>query len=408
MNDAERADWLARAIDSLLHGAGQDESPETLDDEELTSLLRVAEMRAGAGCEKRRSSADHEAAVWKQLTQRLETARAQLPLPGAGHAEEVVEAIATRRPLYEDEVGSATAGPEVWERVRQRLEAQEVAPPTPVFEGPLFASGDPQLDSLVRVALARPKSRPVKRDSHVQERLWARMRGDPRRTTMADLFAGQHEPSFLSQVTPKLLGAAAALALLVAAIGPLPVTGFADHPAVKATRSVGERVGLVTDAPGPPISAQNISVTGVEVTPEQARALLGLPSVAPAGLPDGFQPVSSRYYPAAITAREGGVYAAVYSTATGASAFNIYQEAASDTDFVGRGSPVDTQVLHTPATYFEGGWQSMAGGIAWDMTDSQTLVFQRNGLRTIIYYTGQRIAPRALLDIANAMAMQSD
>lgn len=407
MNDAERAEALARAIDSLLHGAGQEQPPNTQDDEELTSLLRVANLRATAGNQKRLVSADHQASVWRNLTQRLENARNALPDLRSEHAEEMVEAIAARRPLFEDEAEGPTAHAEVWERVRQRLEPGSEAP-TRMFEGPRFASGDAQLDSLVRAALTRPGVPGASRDSHVQERLWARMRRDTRRATINDIMAGPQAPGFFAQVTPRVVGLAAALVLTVAALGPLPVTGFADHPAVQATRSVGEHMGFVSDAGPPPLTSDHVSVTGIAVTTDQARALLGLPAVEPDGLPEGYELVSARFYPAAITARDGGVYATVYANQTGVSSFNIYQQAPSGTDLVGRGSPVDTQVIRTPATYFEGGWQATPDGTAWDMKDSQTLVFQDERLRTIIYYSGPRIAPQALLDIANAMALKSN
>jgi len=412
MNDAERAELLARAIDALLHGAGQDQPKQNLDDEELSSLLGVARLRANAGGENRAVSANHQTAVWQKIVQRIEKQLQSARPLAPDHAEGVVEAIAARRPLYEDVAAKAEASePEVWERVRKRIEGL-VKPvgATVVAEPPPFASGDPQLDSLVRAALSQSRHRATPRDSHVQERLWARMRGDTKRTAIHELYALTPEPSIVSRVTPRIVGLAAAVALLVAALGPLPVTGFANHPAVKATRDVVAYLGVTEDAPAPPVNAANVTVTGIEVTAEQARTLLGLPAVEPVGLPDGFDLASSRYYPAAITARAGGVYATVYSGDSGTAAFNIYQEAESDTDLVARhGSPVDTQVIRTPATYFDGGWQSTDGGVGWDMTDSQTLVFQQDGLRTIIHYSGPRIAPQALLDIANAMAaVQAD
>jgi hypothetical protein len=407
MNDAERAEELARAIDSLLHGAGHKQPPETQDDEELTSLLRVANLRAAAGNKKRLVSADHETAVWRTLNKRLENAQDALPDLESEHAEEVVEAIAARRPLYEDEAEGAAAQTEVWERVRQRLEPKQEKE-VPRFEGPLFASGDAQLDSLIRAALTRPGVPGAVRDSHVQEQLWARMRRDTRRNAIHEIMAGPQPRGFLAQVTPRVIALAAVLVLTVAALGPLPVTGFADHPMVEATRRVGETLGYTTNAEDPPVTTDNVSVAGVEVTTSEARHLLGLPAVMPAGLPEGYRLISSRYYPAAITAREGGLFATVYAGEGGMSSFNIYQEAASDIELVGRGSPVDTQVVRTPATYFEGGWSLAGGGISWDVAASQTLVFQDEVLRTIIHYSGPRIAPQALLDIANAMAIQTN
>lgn len=212
MNDAERAERLARAIDGLLHGGGQDQVPDTFDDEELNSLRRTAELRASAGDEKRRSSAEHEAAIWQRLTQRLKDTCADTPYGQPDHAEEVVEAIATRRPLYQDESGNSDDTTEVWQRVRQRLDPHEATPETPASKGPpSFPLGKPQADGVVRAALAGPTSgRAMARNSHVQEQLRGRMRGDTLRTTIDDLTASQCEPGFLSQITLKLGGLAAA------------------------------------------------------------------------------------------------------------------------------------------------------------------------------------------------------
>ena len=250
MNDAERAEFLARAIDELLHGAGDDQPQQNLDDEELSSLLGVARLRAKASEENQDLIASHEESVWRRIQQRIAKHPEPTVPPVADHAEDVVEAIAERRPLYEDVVRDAYAEePEVWERVRRRIEGPtEAQGTTAVADPPKFASGDPQLDSLVRAALSQTQYGTTRRDSHVQQRLWARMRNDTKRSARHEIYDLQAEPSIASRVTPRLVGLAAAFTLFVAAIGPLPVTGFADHPAVQATRDVAQYVG-VTEAP---------------------------------------------------------------------------------------------------------------------------------------------------------------
>ena len=45
MTEQERADWLARAVDALIHKTGEKPDAGTKD-QELLSLLRVAEAQA--------------------------------------------------------------------------------------------------------------------------------------------------------------------------------------------------------------------------------------------------------------------------------------------------------------------------------------------------------------------------
>jgi hypothetical protein len=185
MNDAERAEWLARAIDRLVHGAGQDQTPDEIGDQELDTLLGVAELRHTAGNERRRSSAEHESAVWGKLARVLNTAAIST---SPDHAEEMVEAIASRRPLYRDTPDDAES--EVWERVRLRL-----------AEDRMYGGDEEPRAALERAASGRATlSRASNRTQQVHERVRARMRSDPRHTSIEDIVAVEGETSLFARL----------------------------------------------------------------------------------------------------------------------------------------------------------------------------------------------------------------
>ena len=71
MNERQRADQLARAIDELINGTPRP-GPTPFADQELQSLLHVAQTRLEPSKNAASASADHEAAVWQQLIARLE------------------------------------------------------------------------------------------------------------------------------------------------------------------------------------------------------------------------------------------------------------------------------------------------------------------------------------------------
>jgi len=83
MNERQRADQLARAIDELISGAPRPK-PDRFDDQELQSLLHIAQARLEPSKNAASASADHEAAVWQQLIARLE-GRPQPSQANPGH-----------------------------------------------------------------------------------------------------------------------------------------------------------------------------------------------------------------------------------------------------------------------------------------------------------------------------------
>ena len=56
----------------------------------------------------------------------------------------------------------------------------------------------------------------------------------------------------------------------------------------------------------------------------------------------------------------------------------------------------------TPATFFEGGWNPGDSGFTWAAGSARTLVFDRNGVRTIIQHSGTNAGPSELIGIADS------
>src|SRR5438132_11386378 len=147
MNEEERAEWLARAIDDLLNkdrSRPQEPAPPKFERQELNALLRIANARAEQGDASIQTGVQYEGAVWRRVLERLDrrrTSREVRPL-GASEPANPEEAMAARA-LEEMEIGelreiarlrrmmaeqaASMAAPHrdhVWERVQSRIQAQ--------------------------------------------------------------------------------------------------------------------------------------------------------------------------------------------------------------------------------------------------------------------------------------------
>ena len=105
----------------------------------------------------------------------------------------------------------------------------------------------------------------------------------------------------------KAAAVAAGLAPLAAALGPLPATGFADHPVADSGRTVAEHVGVREAAPPAIPPGEPLTVAGRDVTAAEASALLGVAVAAPA-VPEGYALQASRYFEEALTADSCGAF----------------------------------------------------------------------------------------------------
>ncbi len=97
MNEDERADWLARAIEDLIRGDPPMEPPPGLDRSELDALTRVARARLERGRVSAHEALRYEKQVWQEVLSRLDrlhrqdklaaNARYDSPTTNAGDVE---------------------------------------------------------------------------------------------------------------------------------------------------------------------------------------------------------------------------------------------------------------------------------------------------------------------------------
>ena len=417
MNERQRADQLARAIDELINGTPRP-GPTRFDDQELQSLIQVAQARLGASKKAARAGADHQATVWQQLITRLE-GRSQpsqrRPAHDIATDADMRQTVAARREMSAAILSlAARHKDEVWRRVQERIKGRREPPGTPPLLGGagggsaeispvrtrFFPTGDADNDSLLAVALNRPTLRDL--SAHAvdssQRKLHDRMRGDPARQRRSDLALPQADSS--TSWAP-LATISAIVLLIIAALAPVP--GLAHPPAVEAARYVGQHLGVIeTDAP-PPTPGPATTVLPEDVTPQQASDRLGLPVAAPATML-GLAQTSSRFFSAGLTSDGSGVFVITYEAPGGSSAVSLYQEAAGDASLaVPSGKAVDTSIAGVQATYFEGGWTQSGGALRWLDSGALTLLFERGGLRTTVQYTGPQIGMDTLTAAATML-----
>jgi hypothetical protein len=420
MNERERADALARTIDEMLRGT-QTSEPR-FDDEDLRSLIRVADARRQASIEAGRRSADHESAVWQRLVARLENHDA----PEDGDPDELSpyddmrDVVAARRRVSEDVLQLAEQHrEEVWRRVQERISKQRKKR-TGIFSflqsrtsgdvpaqrsgrghTSLILTGDNDVDSLLRVALINPSMHVAGRlgTSDSQSQLRARMRSDPARLPRRQIESPSSGPGLLLSV-----GAVAVVALAAVILGPIPFTGLSESPAAEAARFLGKHLGVTETDTLPPAPGEGTSAVGQITTAAEAGVQLGLALTAPSevmSLPLAAQ----KFFPQGIAGSGSGSFVVTYVSGDGASSIVLYQEGAGGDDLaVPAGSATHVLVDGSAATYYEGSWsQAPDGSLAWQSTGTQTLVFERDGIRFTVRYTGPRVEPADLAAAAGAI-----
>jgi hypothetical protein len=185
-------------------------------------------------------------------------------------------------------------------------------------------------------------------------------------------------------------------------LAPLPFTGFGGHPAVAAAERVGEFVGVAETTDAPLAPGAGTVIEGQPATVIDASATLGILLSAPdAAL--GMPLTSSRVFPTGLTGEGSGLFVAHYSN--NVATLSMYQEAAGGANFaVPAGQPVIILTDGTEATYFDGTWVSDGESLTWQDTGTQSIVIERNAVRTTIRYGGPRLDPGELADVAAAVA----
>jgi len=211
----------------------------------------------------------------------------------------------------------------------------------------------------------------------------------------------------------RLAAAGAVLAVAIAAVGPIPATGLAHHPAAEFARFVGGHIGVSETSAPPNVPPVTQVIEGADLTAQDASALVGVPVHKSTFVPSGYHEASARYFPTPITADEGGVYVLSYENSGPGGSTGIilvFQERASDTSITvkeGFAQDISLFATGTAATYVNGAWQPNGGKLTWGEPGAQTLVFDLGGLRTIVQSSATDISLTDLVAIADSLAEQA-
>ena len=450
MHDQDRADKLAKAIEEMVQG----HTPKDLDDEDLQQLLQIAKIRLDAAHLAAEAGAEAQSTVLERLIARLNLFRKQgnsepsgsttahdLPEEIAADREdaeqidvkEIQEVIDLRRQMAAHAADISEAHREaVWQRVQARIQAGQSEKRSffrwpfhrrdreaddfgatldrMILGKPIWEARDSRLEELLRLARIRNVAAATARTGFLdqQARVWARLR--PR--LMARLSRSRHSPVFQRRATapwPKLAAAGAAVALVVAALGPIPATGLAHHPVTEFARFLGGHIGVSETSAPPTVPPVTEVIQSNDVSADQAGTLMGLPVYEPTFLPSGYHQVSSQYFPRALTADQGGLFVLAYqdSSLTGnPQTILIYQENASSNSIVVEEGLAQDILLSagTAATYVSGTWRPVGNDLTWGEDDAATILFDLGGLRTVIYTTDGDLPLADLVAIADSLA----
>ncbi len=177
MNEQERADSLARAIDELIRGAKRLEAAQV--DEELRSLVDVATARMQASLDSGRRAADHESVTWKRLTDRMESReKSDRDGPDEHLDDDMGDVVAARRRVSEDILELAEQHrEEVWRRVQEKV-ANRRPKKRGIFSFLESVFRDPELANLLNQEAAEDRPH-FRRSTAGQHLLRIRIRLDP-------------------------------------------------------------------------------------------------------------------------------------------------------------------------------------------------------------------------------------
>jgi hypothetical protein len=398
MSEAARADWLARAVNGLIRGHRPPEAPAGEDEAELHLLLDAARARLEMSLLAANCAREYQGAVWQELMRRLNTAHGTSEDPReigditqicSGIAEEASRLAETRRQA-------------VWQDVSDRIAHKSPEKGLWAFLRRLRRSADEPLPQPLPQAVSPPRSAAphIAEGAFVtaKERVWARMAANAARHQQIATAPPRLSPDLM--LPRRLAIAAAVLALLLAAVGPLPSTGFAGHPAVTLIDAIGRQFVASEHTPPPltTLPAPEV-IHGQAMDAQEASLLMGLPLRKPAA-PEGFEEVASRYYgdPAMADA-----FLIMYQSTTGS--LVIHQEAASASPLAAGGASIveiglpDGEV----AMLIEGAWTPRGSTLEWTSGSDRSLAFERDGIRTIISAHGSEIGSSTLVGVASSM-----
>lgn len=436
MNEQQRADFLARAVDDLISGIEPLAVPADLDARDVDAIMQVARNRLAVGRSAATDGLQYEGTVWQRVLEKLDSAgKVMSQGPEAGHSPaydlsdeaELREMAVLRRQMSAQLHAFAEVHrDDVWRSVQERVVVtpqKKRLPLAALFsgfrsrEGQAYADllapsldsvahgrpaevGIHDLDDIVKVAWTRKAASQVAASASDarRERVWGKV--------YANVTATPSEPASRIRTSntpawPRALAIGAVAAVAIAAIGPLPATGFASHPVAQAARFLGGHIG-VTETGTPPNPGNATTITGTGATAAQASAELGFEVTEP-GTPSGFDVASSEVFSSGITSSSGMYVVSFRGPAE--RTLTVYQERASGASLAAAtGSAADFLLADgTPATYFDGRWSTEDGSFAWVLGGTQTLVFDQDGVRTIIVHSGPADAG-FLTDFASTLA----
>ncbi len=454
MRDEDRADKLAKAIEEMVQG----HMPESLGDEELDELMQIAKIRLDAGQLAARAGDEAKAEVLKRVMDRVgslqegdnhEPDGLATASDSAGEitpddrdpeqldVQGLQDIVALRQRMAERAATISESHREaVWQRVQARIQADQsekrglfrwpfrrrdreavdfsAALDRMILGKPMLENQDSKLADLIRVARVRRAAAETASAGFVdqQARVWARIR--PRLMTRRG--PSRRSPIFQRHgAAPwrKLAAAGAVIVLVIAALGPIPATGLANHPAAEFARFVGGHIGVVeTSAPptAPPVTEV---IEGNNAAVAEASILLGQTVYTPTFMPGGYHETTSRYFAKAIIAESGGVFVLAYADDSGMrgnpETILIYQELTSGSSIaVEQGFAQDIRLSNgTPATWISGTWRTVGSTITWGEDDALTIIFDLSGLRTVIQTTDSSLPLQDIVAIANGLAQQA-
>ncbi len=452
MHNPEQADRLAKAIEEMVQGR----TPEDLSDEELQQLLQIARIRLDAAREAAEAGNEAQSAVLDRLIARLNLLRNRdngepngsttshdragdtapdHEDPDHTDVKELQEIIDLRRQMSEHAAAVSEAHREaIWQRVQARIQTSQserrgffhwpfrrrdreaddfgVTLDRMILGEPIWEARDSKLEELLSVARMRRAAAASARTGFLdqQARVWARLR--PR--LMACLSRSRRRPVFWRKAAspwPKLAAAGAVVALVAAALGPIPATGLAHHPVTEFASFLGGHIGVTETSAPPTVPPVTEVIQSNDVSAAQASILLGLPVYEPAFLPSDYHQVSSQYFPRALTADQGGLFLLAYENSGATDSpgtILIYQERASSNSIVvEEGFAQDIWLpARIPATYVSGTWQPTGSDLTWGEDGAETILFDLGGLRTVIYTTDNYLPQTDLVAIADSLAEQ--
>lgn len=464
MNEDEKAQELSDAIDALLEGR-----EPAVDDPELRELLGIARLRLRAG----KALAD-VGLTYQELLRRVLQARmlsrqmepkeeTEDPPAEVHDITEIADPREYLDPLDPD-YGKLVNFLDFWPRAGQMKPnpgtrfaglksgtvATKMASPSIVI--PLWQAAErhkptradalaPVIDRLVRSRKQTPSTDDHELEELVQvahlrryvgqalatagtpykRRLWSvlrlRLAAAMRRQATATLPSRPTMAAAVGHWSWKYgVAAAAAVVLMLLVLGPWAATGFADHPITHVFGFVTEHVG-VQGVDGPPPAQVPVDAPAENVSPDSAAQRLGLPVRQPTHLPQGFELVSSLYYPQGITSPEQGMYQLIY-TLGGVNPKSvpltdpillIYQERSTSNTIAEKTTHIESVTINgsVPASYVQGIWApGRDGALEWVEGDAQVLAFDQDSVRTFIVWKKGGQDKEELLTIAESMLAQ--